>query len=214
MHGDRVMAIIRTEKEREVAEPQELIEASLTRFIGRIKLIRDRMHVVPDHPQLKDAIRAKAAKGVNPETLKEGDWVVAKITRHPLVGDNKTFFCEVSEKITDSNDKIAPWWVTLAHHDLPNAEPAPQDSWNMIDEGLERQDLTELPLSPLMVIQLKTWMMRYIPSRKMMVASKLLSLLPIQRLISLLATKWMMKPVSVGLPFICRAVTFQCCLVN
>ncbi|HIF9310002.1 TPA: exoribonuclease II [Photobacterium damselae] len=145
MHGDRVMAIIRTEKEREVAEPQELIEASLTRFIGRIKLIRDRMHVVPDHPQLKDAIRAKAAKGVNPETLKEGDWVVAKITRHPLVGDNKTFFCEVSEKITDSNDKIAPWWVTLAHHDLPNAEPAPQDSWNMIDEGLERQDLTELP---------------------------------------------------------------------
>jgi len=28
MHGDRVMAIIRTEKEREVAEPQELIEAS------------------------------------------------------------------------------------------------------------------------------------------------------------------------------------------
>ncbi|MEF1220323.1 RNB domain-containing ribonuclease, partial [Photobacterium damselae] len=105
----------------------------------------DRMHVVPDHPQLKDAIRAKAAKGVNPETLKEGDWVVAKITRHPLVGDNKTFFCEVSEKITDSNDKIAPWWVTLAHHDLPNAEPAPQDSWNMIDEGLERQDLTELP---------------------------------------------------------------------
>ncbi|MGR2769209.1 exoribonuclease II [Photobacterium ganghwense] len=145
MHGDRVIAVIRTEKEREVAEPQELIEPFLSRFIGRIKLIRDRLHVVPDHPQLKDAIKARPVKGLNPELLKEGDWVVAHMTRHPLVGDNKTFFCEVKEKITDSNDKIAPWWVTLARHDLPNAEPAPQESWSMLEEGLERQDLTDLP---------------------------------------------------------------------
>lgn len=145
MHGDRVVAVIRTEKEREVAEPQELVEQFITRFIGRVKLIRDRLHVVPDHPQLKDAIKARAVKGLNPELLKEGDWVVANMTRHPLVGDNKTFFCEIKEKITDSNDKIAPWWVTLARHELPNAEPAPQESWNMLDEGLERQDLTALP---------------------------------------------------------------------
>ncbi|MGR5065057.1 exoribonuclease II [Photobacterium sp. DNB22_13_2] len=145
MHGDRVMAVIRTEKEREVAEPQELIEQFVTRFIGRVKLIRDRLHVVPDHPQLKDAVKARPVKGLNPELLKEGDWVVANMTRHPLVGDNKTFFCEIKEKITDSNDKIAPWWVTLARHDLPKAEPAPQDSWSMLEEGLEREDLTELP---------------------------------------------------------------------
>ena len=86
------MAVIRTEKEREVAEPQELIEQFITRFIGRVKLIRDRLHVVPDHPQLKDAIKARPVKGLNPELLKEGDWVVANMTRHPLVGDNKTFF--------------------------------------------------------------------------------------------------------------------------
>ncbi|WP_438887215.1 hypothetical protein, partial [Bacillus cereus group sp. Bce037] len=30
LHGDKVMAIIRTENEREVAEPQELLEPSLT----------------------------------------------------------------------------------------------------------------------------------------------------------------------------------------
>ncbi|MCQ1059200.1 exoribonuclease II [Photobacterium sp. DNB23_23_1] len=145
MHGDRVMAVIRTEKEREVAEPQELIEQFVTRFIGRVKLIRDRLHVVPDHPQLKDAVKARPVKGLNPELLKEGDWVVANMTRHPLVGDNKTFFCEIKQKITDSNDKIAPWWVTLARHDLPKAEPAPQDSWSMLEEGLEREDLTDLP---------------------------------------------------------------------
>lgn len=145
MHGDRVIAVLRTEKEREVAEPQELVEQSITRFIGRVKLIRNRLHVIPDHPQLKEAIKARAAKGLNPETLKEGDWVVAELTRHPLAGSNQPFFCEVNHKITDSNDKIAPWWVTLARHQLPNAEPAPQDSWTMLDEGIERQDLTDLP---------------------------------------------------------------------
>ncbi|KDM91740.1 exoribonuclease II [Photobacterium galatheae] len=145
MHGDRVVAVIRTEKEREVAEPQELVEQFLTRFIGRVKLIKDRLNVVPDHPQLKDAIKARTVKGLNPETLKEGDWVVAHMTRHPLVGDNKTFFCEIKEKITDSEDKIAPWWVTLARHDLPNAEPAPQNNWEMLEEGLVREDLTDLP---------------------------------------------------------------------
>lgn len=145
MHGDRVIAVLRTEKEREVAEPQELVEQSITRFIGRVKLIRNRLHVIPDHPQLKEAIKARAAKGLNPETLKEGDWVVAELTRHPLAGSNQPFFCEVNEKITDSNDKIAPWWVTLARHQLPNAEPAPQDSWAMLDEGIKRQDLTDLP---------------------------------------------------------------------
>ncbi|EDL53486.1 exoribonuclease II, partial [Vibrio mediterranei AK1] len=31
MHGDKVVAIIRTEKDREVAEPQELIEQAVTR---------------------------------------------------------------------------------------------------------------------------------------------------------------------------------------
>ncbi|MDX1302140.1 exoribonuclease II [Photobacterium sp.] len=150
MHGDRVVAVIRTEKEREVAEPQELVEQNLTRFIGRVKLIRDRLHVIPDHPHLKDAINARPVKGLNPESLKESDWVVANLNSHPL-GDNKhsnknkTFFCEIKEKITDSNDKIAPWWVTLARHELPNAEPAPQESWSMLDEGLERQDLTDLP---------------------------------------------------------------------
>ncbi|KXI21361.1 exoribonuclease II [Photobacterium sanguinicancri] len=149
MHGDRVIAVIRTEKEREVAEPQELVEQSLTRFIGRVKLIRSRLHIMPDHPQLKDAIKARAIKGLNPESLKEGDWVVANLNSHPLDtandAKNKAFSCVVSEKITDSNDKIAPWWVTLARHNLPNAEPAPQESWSMLDEGLERQDLTHIP---------------------------------------------------------------------
>jgi exoribonuclease-2 len=56
MHGDRVSALIRTEKDKEVAEPDTLLEQSVTRFVARVKLFRDRLNVVADHPLIKDAI--------------------------------------------------------------------------------------------------------------------------------------------------------------
>lgn len=146
IHGDKVVAIIRTEKEKEVAEPEELVEQGLTRFIARVKLFKGRLNVVPDHPQLKKLqLKAKAKKGLNPETLKEGDWVVAHIIHHPLKGDNG-FLAQISEKITDADDKIAPWWVTLAQNDLPNSEPAGIDDWAINDDAdLERIDMTHVP---------------------------------------------------------------------
>lgn len=145
MHGDRVVALIRTEKEREVAEPDQLIEQSVTRFIGRVKMIKKRLHVMPDHSQLNTPLKAKAAKGVNPTTLEEGDWVVAQLTNHPLNSDKGTFV-EITSKITDADDKIAPWWVTLAQNDLPNSEPEGQDEWPLNDDAdLNRIDMTEVP---------------------------------------------------------------------
>lgn len=146
MHGDKVKAIIRTEKEREVAEPEELIEQGISRFIGRVKLFKGKLNVVPDHPQLKKlALKAKTRKGIKSDDLKEGDWVVAHLTRHPLKGDNG-FFVEISEKITDADDKIAPWWVTLAQNDLPNSEPAGIDNWQIKDDAdLQRVDMTHVP---------------------------------------------------------------------
>jgi len=146
LHGDKVEAIIRTENEKEVAEPDKLLEHGLTRFIGRVKMFKGRLNVVPDHPQLKRlSLKAKAKKGVNPELLNDGDWVVAKLTRHPLNGD-KEFFVEITEKITDADDKIAPWWVTLAQNDLPNTEPEGIDDWQLNDDAdLERVDMTNVP---------------------------------------------------------------------
>ncbi|WP_105902019.1 exoribonuclease II [Vibrio gangliei] len=152
IHGDKVVAIIRSENDKESAEPDELIEPALTRFIARIKLFKGRLNVVPDHPQLKKlSLKAKARKGVNPETLKDGDWVVAHLVDHPLAKDcdKDAFFVEISEKITDADDKIAPWWVTLAQNDLPNSEPQglPEgETWRLKDdEALERRDLTDIP---------------------------------------------------------------------
>ncbi|EIN5951018.1 exoribonuclease II [Vibrio cholerae] len=146
MHGDKVVAFIRTENEREVAEPSELIEQSLTRFIGRVKLFKGKLNVAPDHPQLKKlSLKAKTKKGLNEADFQEGDWVVAHLVRHPLKGDDG-FFAQISHKITDANDKIAPWWVTLAENDLPNSEPAGIDDWQLKDDAdLVREDLTALP---------------------------------------------------------------------
>ncbi|HGE6094077.1 TPA: exoribonuclease II [Vibrio cholerae] len=146
MHGDKVVAFIRTENEREVAEPSELIEQSLTRFIGRVKLFKGKLNVTPDHPQLKKlSLKAKTKKGLNEADFQEGDWVVAHLVRHPLKGDDG-FFVQISHKITDANDKIAPWWVTLAENDLPNSEPAGIDDWQLKDDAdLVREDLTALP---------------------------------------------------------------------
>ncbi|EGQ8222446.1 TPA: exoribonuclease II [Vibrio cholerae] len=146
MHGDKVVAFIRTENEREVAEPSELIEQSLTRFIGRVKLFKGKLNVTPDHPQLKKlSLKAKTKKGLNEADFQEGDWVVAHLVRHPLKGDDG-FFAQISHKITDANDKIAPWWVTLAENDLPNSEPAGIDEWQLKDDAdLVREDLTALP---------------------------------------------------------------------
>ncbi|EOB2783713.1 exoribonuclease II [Vibrio vulnificus] len=146
MHGDKVIAIIRTENEREVAEPQELVEQMLNRFIGRVKMFKGKLNVVPDHPQLKKmSLKAKTKKGLNPQEFAEGDWVVGHLIRHPLKDDNG-FFVEISEKITDANDKIAPWWVTLAENDLPNSEPAGIDDWQIKDDAdLERIDMTHIP---------------------------------------------------------------------
>lgn len=146
LHGDKVIAIIRTENEKEVAEPQELVEQSLTRFIGRVKLLKGKLHVTPDLPQLKKfPLKAKVKKGLNPEYFAENDWVVAQLTRHPLKEDNG-FFVEITQKITDADDKIAPWWVTLAENDLPNSEPEGIDHWEIKDDAdLERIDMTHVP---------------------------------------------------------------------
>ncbi|OEF23148.1 exoribonuclease II [Vibrio rumoiensis] len=152
IHGDKVIAIIRSENDKESAEPDELVEPALTRFVARVKKFKGRLNVVPDHPQLKKlSLKAKARKGVNPETLNEGDWVVAHLVEHPLMSDNTNdqFLAEISEKITDSDDKIAPWWVTLAQNDLPNCEPKGLENgeeWQLKDdEDLQRIDLTNTP---------------------------------------------------------------------
>ncbi|MGL5968270.1 MAG: exoribonuclease II [Kluyvera sp.] len=141
MHGDRIIAVIHSEKDKESAEPEELVEPFLTRFVGRVHRKDDRLSIVPDHPLLKDAIPCRADRDVTHD-FKEGDWAVAQMRRHPLKGD-RTFYAELTKFITYGDDHFVPWWVTLARHNLEKEAPDGVAT-KMQDEGIERRDLTAL----------------------------------------------------------------------
>ncbi|WP_313688521.1 exoribonuclease II [Pantoea sp.] len=141
MHGDRIVAVIHTDKDRESAEPESLVEPFLTRFVGRVQKKDDRLSIVPDHPLLKDAIQCRAARDVSHD-FQAGDWAVAEMRRHPLKGD-RGFYAELTEFITTADDHLAPWWVTLSRHNLEREAPE-VGFGEMIDEHLQREDLTAL----------------------------------------------------------------------
>ncbi|ADM98859.1 ribonuclease II [Dickeya dadantii 3937] len=141
MHGDRIIAALHTEKEREIAEPETLVEPFLTRFVGRVQKKDDRLSIVPDHPLLKDAIPCRPAREVE-QDFKEGDWAVAEMRRHPLKGD-RGFFADLTHYITTGDDLLAPWWVTLSRHNLERIAPD-ADAAELDDGQLEREDLTGL----------------------------------------------------------------------
>lgn len=146
LHGDRVSAIIRTENGKDNAEPEELIEHGLTRFVGRVKRHKGKLLVAPDSPSFKrTTLLAKTKIGISADSLNEGDWVVANLINHPLT-NKQPFLVEITELVATANDKIAPWWVTLAENDLPNTEPDGCDEWVLNDDNnVNRVDLTHLP---------------------------------------------------------------------
>ncbi|MCT4703967.1 exoribonuclease II [Enterobacteriaceae bacterium H20N1] len=141
MHGDRITAVIHKDKDRETAEPEELIEPFLTRFVGRVQKKDDRLSIVPDHPLLKDAIQCRADRNVTHD-FQNGDWAVAEMKRHPLKGD-RGFYAELTQFITFGDDHLAPWWVTLSRHNLEREAPNGVAT-EMLDDGLVREDLTAL----------------------------------------------------------------------
>nr|CBX80768.1 phosphatidylglycerophosphatase B [Erwinia amylovora ATCC BAA-2158] len=143
MHGDRVSAVIQSDKDREVADPETLIEPFLTRFVGRIQKKDDRLSIIPDHPLLKEAIQCRPERNVQHD-FQAGDWAVAEMRRHPLKGD-RTFYAELTEFITTAEDHLAPWWVTLSRHNLEREAPDIATPQEMLDEQLEREDLTVMP---------------------------------------------------------------------
>jgi exoribonuclease-2 len=141
MHGDRIVATLHTEKDREIAEPETLVEPFLSRFVGRVQKKDDRLSIVPDHPLLKDAIQCRPVHDVS-HAFQAGDWAVAEMRRHPLKGD-RGFYADLTQFITDAEDHFAPWWVTLARHNLEKEAPD-MVAISEHDAALPREDLTAL----------------------------------------------------------------------
>ncbi|PPI88821.1 exoribonuclease II [Candidatus Pantoea edessiphila] len=141
MHGDRIIATIKSNKDREFATPEKLVIPYLNRFVGRIYAKNNVILIMPDNPCLKELIPCK-----NIESLKykfqNGDWAIAKMCAHPLK-DKCGFHAELIDFVIKSNDHYAPWWVTLSRYNLERKPPT-VDLIEMIDENLNRKDLVDL----------------------------------------------------------------------
>ncbi|CNB73973.1 exoribonuclease II [Yersinia intermedia] len=141
MHGDRIIATLHTDKDREIAEPETLVEPFLSRFVGRVQRKDDRLSIVPDHPLLRDAIQCRPDRELTHD-FQNGDWAVAEMRRHPLKGD-RAFNADLTAFITNGEDHFVPWWVTLARHNLEREAPVMVES-TLPDCDLAREDLTAL----------------------------------------------------------------------
>ncbi|MFC3282391.1 exoribonuclease II [Litchfieldella rifensis] len=145
LHGDRVEAVLKEEGDKTSVEPDTLLEMGLQRFIARVQKRDGRLAVVPDHPSIKNALKARIKRSLDEDSIGDGDWVVARMVRHPLKPDDRAFFTQIDELVAKSADPAVPWRVTLARHALEQASPEAGNDWPLRDEGLPREDLTAEP---------------------------------------------------------------------
>ncbi|WP_447957483.1 exoribonuclease II [Vreelandella sp. EE7] len=145
IHGDRVEAVIHENGDKKSVEPEKLLEAGLDRFVARVQKREDRLAVVPDHPSIRNVIKSRIKNSLDESTIADGDWVVARLVRHPMKENDRGFFAQIDELVAKSDNPAVPWRVTLARHALEQASPEAGNDWPLRDEGLTREDLTAEP---------------------------------------------------------------------
>jgi exoribonuclease-2 len=145
LHGDRIEAIVHEDGDKRSVEPETLIETGMKRFVARVQLREGRLAVIPDHPSVKNVLKARLKNTLDEASIGDADWVVARLVRHPLKPDDRAFFTQIDELVAKSDDPAVPWRVTLARHALEQECPDAGDDWPLRDEGLERVDITDEP---------------------------------------------------------------------
>lgn len=144
IHGDKVIAVIESNEDKESAVPEKLVETTLSRFIGKIKLNKkNKLQVISDHNNINIEINIASVENISQE-LQANDWVVAELTQHGL-RDDKPFAAKITEFICHGDDRFAPWWITLARHQQPR-EPIPSDETYTLNDNasIVRHDLCHL----------------------------------------------------------------------
>ncbi|ALM51846.1 exoribonuclease II [Halomonas huangheensis] len=145
LHGDRVEAILHEDGERKSVEPDTLIETGMQRFIARVQNRDGKLAVIPDHPSVRNVLKARIKRSLEGQEFSEGDWVVARLVRHPLKPDDRAFFTQIDELVAKVDNPAVPWRVTLARHALEQDCPDAGTDWPLHEEGLVREDLTAVP---------------------------------------------------------------------
>ncbi|QCI17087.1 exoribonuclease II [Buchnera aphidicola (Aphis helianthi)] len=143
MHGDKITALLKIEKDREIIDPEKLIEPFLKRFVGKIQRKDNKLFIFPDYPFLKDLIIICYPKKNCNNLFQTGDWAVANLVQHKLNG-NSIFCAELIEEIVKDNDPLTPWWVTLSRHNLEKKAPLIESQDILLKDNFKRKDLTNL----------------------------------------------------------------------
>ncbi|QFQ32442.1 exoribonuclease II [Buchnera aphidicola (Aphis fabae)] len=141
MHGDKISAVLQIEKNREVVNPEVLIEPFLKRFVGQIEKKDNKLFILPEYPFLKDLIIICYPKKNYTSSFQTGDWVVANLVQHKLNG-HAVFSAELIEEIVKNNDPLTPWWVTLSRHNLEKKAPLIEEQDCLLKDCFKRKDLT------------------------------------------------------------------------
>jgi len=143
MHGDKVIAQIRLENYKEIANPIKLLKPFLNKFVGKIQKKNNNLFISPDYSFINNiSIHFFDKKLIS--NVQVGDWVLAKLVKHKLNGYN-FFYATIIKIIAKKEDMQAPWNVTLARHNLKKEEPNIKDlKFNFLTDTEERIDLTHL----------------------------------------------------------------------
>lgn len=144
LHGDRVEAVVHEEGDKTSVEPETLREKGVDRFVGRVRKKDGRLGVVPDHPLIRQTLNARFKRSLEDNPPGDGDWVMARLLRHPLNEGDRGFFVQIESLVVAQDDPRVPWRVTLARHELEQQCPA-HDATREPADDLPREDLTGEP---------------------------------------------------------------------
>lgn len=146
MSGDRVIAVITEDKERNKSQatPETLVESALKEhFVGRVCFYNNKLQVTPDNPSIKQAFNANDVRKDKSTKLNEGDWVMCSLKQHAL--KDNSFRVNILECITAKDDPTTPWIVSLKALELPCESPKSTEEFKFLEESFPREDLTSLP---------------------------------------------------------------------
>ena len=143
LHGDKISASIQENGDKSTATPVELKHTEIKEFVAQLSISGKRISVKANDPLLHGFFKIKGAMQLVDKGYHDGDWVKVKLLEHALKGNG--FLTEIIEKIAEHNDPFAYRLIAVATHHLPSKAPEFDHPWKVIDQELERRDLTKTP---------------------------------------------------------------------
>jgi exoribonuclease-2 len=143
LHGDKISASVKEDGDKSSAQPLELKQTFITEFVAQLSINDKRISIKPNDPLLQGFFKIKGAMQLANKGYHDGDWVRVKLLEHAL--ESSGFLVQVVDKIAEYNDPFSYRLITVATHQLPDKAPEFDHPWQVIDEALERRDLTKMP---------------------------------------------------------------------